>query len=272
MTVVLGNGWPGILLHEAIGHGLEGDFNRKGTSAFSGRVGERVAAKGITVVDDGTLDDRRGSLNLDDEGNPTQRTVLIEDGILRGYMQDRLNAGLIGVDVDRQRPARIVRAHADAAHDQHHHAAPASAIPPRSSQSVKRGLYAVELRRRPGRHHQRQVRLLRRRSVDDRGRQGHLSGQGRHADRQRPRRADAGVDGRQRPGARLRRRHLRQGRPERAGGRRPAHAAHRRARPSAARAERDADSVQRARRRRSRRRGRRATRGGTPCASPTACA
>ena len=95
MTVVLGNGWPGILLHEAIGHGLEGDFNRKGTSAFSGRVGQRVAAPGVTVVDDGTLGQRRGSLNLDDEGNPTQRTVLIEDGILRGYMQDRLNAGLM---------------------------------------------------------------------------------------------------------------------------------------------------------------------------------
>ncbi len=84
MTVVLGNGWPGILLHEAIGHGLEGDFNRKGTSAFSGRVGKRVAAKGVTVVDDGTLADRRGSLNIDDEGNATQRTVLIEDGILQG--------------------------------------------------------------------------------------------------------------------------------------------------------------------------------------------
>jgi TldD protein len=95
MTVVLGNGWPGILLHEAIGHGLEGDFNRKGTSAFTGRVGQRVAAAGVTVVDDGTLGQRRGSLNLDDEGNPTQRTVLIEDGILRGYMQDRLNAGLM---------------------------------------------------------------------------------------------------------------------------------------------------------------------------------
>ena len=97
MTVVLGNGWPGILLHEAIGHGLEGDFNRKETSAFSGRVGEQVASKGITVVDDGTLDRRRGSLNHDDEGNPTQRTVLIEDGVLRGYMQDRLNAGLMTV-------------------------------------------------------------------------------------------------------------------------------------------------------------------------------
>jgi TldD protein len=98
MTVVLGPGWPGILLHEAIGHGLEGDFNRKGTSAFAGRVGERVASKGVTVVDDGTLRERRGSLNIDDEGNPTQRTVLIEDGILKGYMQDTLNARLMGVD------------------------------------------------------------------------------------------------------------------------------------------------------------------------------
>ena len=99
MTVVLGSGWPGILLHEAVGHGLEGDFNRKGSSAFSGRVGERVAAKGVTVVDDGTIKDRRGSLNMDDEGNPTQRTVLIEDGILRGYLQDTMNARLMGVPV-----------------------------------------------------------------------------------------------------------------------------------------------------------------------------
>jgi len=97
MTVVLGPGWPGILLHEAIGHGLEGDFNRKGTSAFSGRIGERVAAAGVTVVDDGSLDSRRGSLTIDDEGTPTSRTVLIEDGILKGYMQDRLNARLMGV-------------------------------------------------------------------------------------------------------------------------------------------------------------------------------
>lgn len=97
MTVVLGNGWPGILLHEAIGHGLEGDFNRKGSSAFSGRIGERVAAPGVTVVDDGTLADRRGSLNVDDEGTPTARTVLIEDGILKGYMQDLLNARLMGM-------------------------------------------------------------------------------------------------------------------------------------------------------------------------------
>ncbi len=97
MTVLLGPGWPGVLLHEAIGHGLEGDFNRKGTSAFSGRIGERVAAPGVTVVDDGSIMNRRGSLSIDDEGTPTQETVLIEDGILRGYMQDRLNARLMGV-------------------------------------------------------------------------------------------------------------------------------------------------------------------------------
>jgi TldD protein len=97
MTVLLGPGWPGVLLHEAIGHGLEGDFNRKGTSAFSGRIGERVAAPGVTVVDDGSLQDRRGSLSIDDEGTPTQENILIEDGILVGYMQDRLNARLMGV-------------------------------------------------------------------------------------------------------------------------------------------------------------------------------
>jgi TldD protein len=96
MTVVLGPGWPGILLHEAIGHGLEGDFNRKGTSAFANRIGERVAAPECTVVDDGTLSQRRGSLNIDDEGTPTQCTMLIENGILRGYMQDRMNARLMG--------------------------------------------------------------------------------------------------------------------------------------------------------------------------------
>ena len=97
MTVVLGPGWPGVLLHEAVGHGLEGDFNRKGTSAFAGRLGQRVAAPGVTVVDDGTLAGRRGSLNVDDEGTQSQCTVLIEDGILRGFMQDRLNARLMGV-------------------------------------------------------------------------------------------------------------------------------------------------------------------------------
>jgi TldD protein len=97
MTVVLGPGWPGVLLHEAVGHGLEGDFNRKGSSAFSGMIGKRVAAKGVTVLDDGTISDRRGSLNVDDEGCASQKNVLIEDGILRGYIQDSLNARLMGV-------------------------------------------------------------------------------------------------------------------------------------------------------------------------------
>jgi TldD protein len=96
MTVVLGPGWPGILLHEAIGHGLEGDFNRKGTSAFSGRIGEQVASPECTVVDNGTIADRRGSLTIDDEGTPSQNTVLIENGVLKGYMQDTLNARLTG--------------------------------------------------------------------------------------------------------------------------------------------------------------------------------
>ena len=97
MSVVLGPGWPGVLLHEAIGHGLEGDFNRKGASAFTGRIGQRVAAKGVTVLDDGTIPDRRGSLNVDDEGNATQKNVLIEDGILKGYLQDSMNARLMKV-------------------------------------------------------------------------------------------------------------------------------------------------------------------------------
>ncbi len=99
MTVVLGSGWPGVLLHEAVGHGLEGDFNRKQTSAFSGRIGQRVAAKGVTVIDQGNIAERRGSLNIDDEGNETRRTVLIEDGILTGYMQDETNARLMGASI-----------------------------------------------------------------------------------------------------------------------------------------------------------------------------
>ncbi|HSQ99829.1 MAG TPA: metalloprotease TldD [Sphingomicrobium sp.] len=98
MPVVLGPGWPGVLLHEAVGHGLEGDFNRKGTSAFSGRIGDQVAAPGVTVVDDGAMSQRRGSLTIDDEGTPTRRTCLIEDGILKGYLQDRLNARLMGME------------------------------------------------------------------------------------------------------------------------------------------------------------------------------
>ncbi|MBK7079293.1 MAG: metalloprotease TldD [Betaproteobacteria bacterium] len=145
MTVVLGNGWPGILLHEAIGHGLEGDFNRKGTSAFTGRVGQRVAAAGITVVDDGTLDRRRGSLNVDDEGNPTQRTVLIEDGILRGYMQDRQNARLMGVEPTGN-GRRESFAHLPMPRMTNTLMLPGAHDPQAILASVKDGLYAVNFR------------------------------------------------------------------------------------------------------------------------------
>ncbi len=142
MPVVLGPGWPGILLHEAIGHGLEGDFNRKKTSAFAGLMGQRVAAPGVTVVDDGTIGDRRGSLTIDDEGTPTQRTVLIEDGILRGYMQDRQNARLMGM-----KPTGNGRRESFA-----HHPMPrmtntvmmgGNHSPDEILKSVKKGLYAV---------------------------------------------------------------------------------------------------------------------------------
>jgi TldD protein len=142
MTVVLGPGWPGILLHEAIGHGLEGDFNRKGSSAFSGRIGQRVAAKGVTVVDDGTIPDRRGSLNIDDEGNPSRRTVLIEDGILRGYMQDSLNARLMGVPVTGN-GRRESYAHTTLPRMTNTYMLNGGRDPQEIVASVKRGLYAV---------------------------------------------------------------------------------------------------------------------------------
>ena len=142
MTVVLGPGWPGILLHEAIGHGLEGDFNRKGSSAFSGRVGKRVAAKGVTVVDDGTIADRRGSLNVDDEGNASQRTVLIEDGILRGYMQDSLNARLMGVPVTGN-ARRESYAHTTLPRMTNTYMLDGDKDPQEIIASVERGLYAV---------------------------------------------------------------------------------------------------------------------------------
>ncbi|CAG2152440.1 Metalloprotease TldD [Cupriavidus campinensis] len=142
MTVVLGPGWPGVLLHEAVGHGLEGDFNRKGSSAFAGRMGERVAAKGVTVVDDGTLANRRGSLNLDDEGNPTQCTTLIEDGILRGYIQDTLNARLMKMPVTgnarRESYAALPMPRMTNTYMLNGDKDPAEIIA-----SVKRGLYAV---------------------------------------------------------------------------------------------------------------------------------
>lgn len=142
MTVVLGSGWPGILLHEAIGHGLEGDFNRKGTSAFSGRVGEKVAAENCTVVDDSTLPGRRGSLNVDDEGTPGGKTVLIEDGRLCGYMQDRHNAKLMGVEATGN-GRRQSYAHRPMPRMTNTYMLPGQELPEDIIGSVKRGLYAV---------------------------------------------------------------------------------------------------------------------------------
>ncbi|MGZ5027325.1 MAG: metalloprotease TldD [Methylobacter sp.] len=141
MTVVLGSGWPGILLHEAIGHGLEGDFNRKGTSAFSGRVGERVASDLCTVVDDGTLAGRRGSLTIDDEGTPTEKTVLIENGILKGYMQDQLNARLMGVNPTGN-GRRESYAHLPMPRMTNTYMLPGQHDPEEIIRSVKKGLYA----------------------------------------------------------------------------------------------------------------------------------
>jgi TldD protein len=142
MTVVLGPGWPGVLLHEAVGHGLEGDFNRKGTSAFSGRVGERVASPQCTVVDDGTLSGRRGSLNVDDEGTPTRCTVLIEDGVLRGYLQDRLNARLMGA-APTGNGRRESFAHLPLPRMTNTYMLPGAYDPGEIVASVDRGLYAV---------------------------------------------------------------------------------------------------------------------------------
>lgn len=142
MPVVLGNGWPGVLLHEAIGHGLEGDFNRKKTSAFSGRLGQRVAAPGCTVVDDGTLPERRGSLNVDDEGCPTQCTVLIEDGILKNYMQDKLNAKLMNMP-QTGNGRRESYAHLPMPRMTNTYMLAGAYDPQEIISSVQRGLYAV---------------------------------------------------------------------------------------------------------------------------------
>jgi len=142
MTVVLGPGWPGVMLHEAVGHGLEGDFNRKRTSAFSGMIGQRVATQGVTVVDDGTLPDRRGSLTVDDEGTPTNCTVLIEDGILRGYMQDRMNARLLGA-APTGNGRRQSFAHAPMPRMTNTYMLAGGHDPQEILGSVKRGLYAV---------------------------------------------------------------------------------------------------------------------------------
>jgi TldD protein len=142
MTVVLGPGWPGVLLHEAVGHGLEGDFNRKGTSAFTGRMGEKVAADCVTVVDDGTLERRRGSLTIDDEGTPTRHNVLIEDGILRGYLQDKLNAGLMNM-APTGNGRRESFAHLPMPRMTNTFMLPGSHDPGEIIASVDRGLYAV---------------------------------------------------------------------------------------------------------------------------------
>jgi TldD protein len=142
MTVVLGAGWPGILLHEAIGHGLEGDFNRKGSSAFSNMIGQQVAARGITIVDDGTILNRRGSLSMDDEGNPTNRTVLIEDGILRGYIQDTLNARLMNMPVTGN-ARRESYAHIPMPRMTNTYMLNGTVPPEEIIKSVKKGLYAA---------------------------------------------------------------------------------------------------------------------------------
>ena len=219
LSVVLGPGWPGVLLHEAVGHGLEGDFNRKKSSVFSGRIGERVAAKGVTVLDDGTLPDRRGSLNIDDEGNPTQRNVLIEDGVLKGYLQDSLNARLMKVPVTGNGRRESFA----------HLPMPRMTNTRAGRDSGVAGARAVcrELRGRSGGHHQWQVRVLGVGSLLGGERQDPVSGEGGHHHRQRAGCADAGDDDRQRHESGSGHRCLRQGWPERAGGGGAAHAAHR---------------------------------------------
>jgi TldD protein len=142
MTVVLGAGWPGILLHEAIGHGLEGDFNRKGTSAFAGRIGERVASELCTIVDDGTLSRRRGSLNIDDEGTPTQCTTLIENGVLKGYLQDKMNARLTGT-ASTGNGRRESFAHITLPRMTNTYMRPGKSDPGEIIASVQKGIYAV---------------------------------------------------------------------------------------------------------------------------------
>ena len=172
MEVVLGPGWPGVLLHEAVGHGLEADFNRKKTSAFAGLIGRRVASEKCTVVDNGTMPWRRGSLNVDDEGEPTQETVLIENGILKGYLSDKLSSRLMGIadtgngrresyeHIPMPRMTNTYMLSRRGQSGRHH--------PLRQARHLR-----GEFRRRPGRHHERQVRLLCIRGVHDRGRPGH---------------------------------------------------------------------------------------------------
>jgi TldD protein len=207
MTVLLGPGWPGVLLHEAVGHGLEGDFNRKGTSAFSGKIGQRVAAPGVTVVDDGTMANRRGSLSIDDEGTPTQENILIEDGILRAYMQDRLNARLMGVEPTGN-GRRQSYAHAPM---------------PRMTNTFMKGgnddpaeLLSQKLWRRTSRYRVGQICVQLHRGVPRQKWQIGRSDQGRDADRRWPRGDEQSDRHRQRHGAGRRRWRVRQSGPKRA--------------------------------------------------------
>ena len=224
MDVVLGAGWPGVMLHEAVGHGLEGDFNRKQTSAFAGLMGKQVAAKGVTVVDDGTMASRRGSLSIDDEGTPTNRTVLIEDGILVGYMQDRQNARLMNMKPTGN-GRRQSYAHVPMPRMTNTYMLSGGRDPAEILASVKNGIYAANFGGG-------QVDITSGKYVFqcteaykiENGKIG-APLEGRDADRQRPDRPASHHHGRQRPLARYRHRHLRQERPGRAGRRRPADAA-----------------------------------------------
>ena len=197
MDVVLGPGWPGVMLHEAVGHGLEGDFNRKKTSAFAGLMGQQVASKGVTVVDDGTIAARRGSLSIDDEGTPTSRTVLIEDGILVGYMQDRQNARLMGMRATGN-GRRESYAHVPMPRMTNTYMLAGDREPGEILSLGQERHLCGELRRRPGRHHLRQIRVPVHRGLPDRERQGRRTDQGCHADRQWPERPQPRQHDRQR--------------------------------------------------------------------------
>ena len=224
MDVVLGAGWPGVMLHEAVGHGLEGDFNRKQTSAFAGLMGQQVAAKGVTVVDDGTLASRRGSLSIDDEGTPTNRTVLIEDGILVGYMQDRQNARLMDMKPTGN-GRRQSYAHVPMPRMTNTYMLAGQSRSGRNPRIGQERHLCRQFRRRSGRHHLRQICVSMHRGVQDRKRQARRTAQGRDADRQRADRPASHHHGRQRSRARHRHRHLRQERPGRSRRGRPADAA-----------------------------------------------
>ena len=209
MEVVLGPGWPGVLLHEAVGHGLEADFNRKKTSAFAGLIGKRVASEKCTVVDNGTMPWRRGSLNVDDEGEPTQETVLIEKGILKGYLSDKLSARLMGIS-DTGNGRRESYEHIPMPRMTNTYMLAGQDNPEDIIRSVKRGIYAVNFGGGQVDITNGKFVFWRLRSLHDRRRPDHRADQRRNADRQWPRCSDASLDGRQRFEARRRRRHLRQ--------------------------------------------------------------